>query len=67
MERREVVSLSWSEGEGHLRKAVVTEVGELVLSHEPWISLFPSPSTPAVSFLFILRWRVGGPTGNEII
>lgn len=43
MERREVVSLSWSEGEGHLRKAVVTEVGELVLSHEPWISLFPLP------------------------
>lgn len=40
---------------GHLRKAVVTEGGSWFLANKPWIP--PPPSTPAVSFLFILWWE----------
>lgn len=55
-----VDGLGWSEGEGRLRKAVVTEGGSWCLANKPWIPSPPSPSTPAVSFLFILWWEVEG-------
>lgn len=42
--------------------------GSWCLANKPWIPAFPSPpNAPAVSFLFILWWEVGGPAGNEII
>ena len=59
--RRVVVGLGWSEGEGRLRKAVVTGGGSWCLANKPWIPSSPSPSAPAVSFLFILWWEVEGP------
>lgn len=66
--QKEGVSFGWSEGEGHLRKAVVTEGGSWFLANKPWVPSSPlPPSTPAVSFLFILWWEVGGGTGKEII
>lgn len=58
--RRVAVGLGWSEGEGRLRKAVVTEGGSWCLANKPWIPSPPSPSAPAVSFLFILWWEVEG-------
>lgn len=51
--------MSWSEGEGHLRKAVVTEVGELVPSHEPWIS--PPPAHQLSSFFLYCGGKLRGP------
>lgn len=51
--RREVVSLSWSEGEGHLRKAVVTEVGELVLSQRTLALPLPPPQAHQLSPFFL--------------
>lgn len=51
--RREVVGLSWSEGEGHLRKAVVTEVGELVLSQQTLDLPPPPPQAHQLSPFFL--------------
>lgn len=66
--RSAVVSLGWSEGEGHLRKAVVTERGSWFLANKPWIPSFPLPQAHQLSHFFLYcggKWR--GAAGNEII
>lgn len=48
----ELVSLGWSEEEGHLRKAVVTEGGSWFLANKPWIPSPPSPKHASCLFSF---------------
>lgn len=49
----EVVSLGWSEEEGHLRKAVVTEGGSWFLANKPWIPSSPLPQAHQLSLFFL--------------
>lgn len=43
----------WSEGEGHLRKAVVTERGSWFLANKPWIPSLPLPQAHQLSPFFL--------------
>lgn len=56
-----VVSWGWSEGEGHLRKAVVKEGGSWLLANKPWI---PSPSSPKHTSCLLSFYAVVGNRGG---
>ena len=59
--RRVLVSLGWSEGEGHLRKTVVTEEGSWFLANKPWIPSSPSPKhTSCLLSFYTAVGRRGG-------